>query len=162
MFLYSPASNPWDCLRCLTLHPLADLFYQCHLMSLGSIQPRCNYCVRTIRLHPPLSVARCSFIQLGELRQRGVTKLPKLRNSNKRSRTRVLSIDSLMSSSSTGYESYLTPRQTNSVLTTTPLHVTPSSPHFSSLYHINNLSHINGKNFLQTCLFHMRRALSFR
>ena len=41
----------------------------------------------------PLSVARYSCIQLGELWQRGL-KLPKLRNGNKRIRTRVLSIES--------------------------------------------------------------------
>ena len=59
-----------------TSPPLADLFIS---TSLGSIEPRFNYCVKTIRSHLSITVciARYSFIQLSELWQRGVIKLAK-------------------------------------------------------------------------------------
>ena len=45
--------------------------------SLGSIQSRCNYCADYSFTYPPLSIARKSFIfiQLSELKQRGVNEI---------------------------------------------------------------------------------------
>ena len=49
-----------------------------HYTSLGSIQPCCNYCIKTICSDIHLSVARFSFIQLSELWQRGMKEIAKV------------------------------------------------------------------------------------
>ena len=47
------------------------------LNSLGSIQPCCNYCTKTLLRYPPLFVTRYSFIRLSELWQRGINETAK-------------------------------------------------------------------------------------
>ena len=72
--------SPQDHSKRFTLHPLADLFIQTTSQpSLGSIQPCCNYCTKTIHSHTHhCFIARYSFIQLSELRQQGVNKTAKV------------------------------------------------------------------------------------
>ena len=75
-FLYSEVSSSWDCSKCFTLHPLADLFIP--------MPPRLpweafSHTAITAQIYlftyPPRSIARHSFIQLSELRQRGVNEI---------------------------------------------------------------------------------------
>ena len=90
------ASNPWDCLKIkvcsyiqrgiqslglfkapyiqLTGRPVHS---SANSTTLGIIQPCCNYCAKTIRSHIHQSSDRYSFIfiQLSELKQRGVIKI---------------------------------------------------------------------------------------
>ena len=62
MFLYSAVSSPSGHSEHFTNQPLAAPS-DTNSTSLGSIQPRYNYCVKTINSH----IARYSFIQLSEL-----------------------------------------------------------------------------------------------
>ena len=73
---YSAVSSPWDCSKRSTL-PGRPVHSNAILTSLGSIQPYCNCCTKTIRSDIHLSVARYSFIQLSELGQRGMNEIGK-------------------------------------------------------------------------------------
>ena len=44
--LFSAVSSPWDCSKCFTMHPLADLS-----TSLGSTQPCYSYCAKRLFVH---------------------------------------------------------------------------------------------------------------
>ena len=52
-----------DCSKCFTLHPSNIAIYSNAILTfLGSMQPCCNYQDYSFT-YPPLSTARCSFIQ---------------------------------------------------------------------------------------------------
>ena len=75
--IYSAISSPWDYSKHFTLHPLADLFQRQLDFSWkhsGMLQLlHKDYSFR----YPLLFVARCSFIQLSELRQCGMDGIAK-------------------------------------------------------------------------------------
>ena len=78
MLLYSAVSSPWDCSKCITFHPLADLFiptpFRLLWEAFSNLQLLLgNYAFK----YPHLSVARYSFIQLSEPLQRGMNEIAK-------------------------------------------------------------------------------------
>ena len=71
--LYSAVSSLWDCSKHFTLHPLADLFIPTPICLLWEAFSHAAITVQRLIVHiSALSLARYSFIQLGELWQRGM------------------------------------------------------------------------------------------
>ena len=90
-FLYSAVSNPQDCSKRFTLY-FPDRPVQSNTMStfLGSIQPYATISARRLLVHPPLFIAGYTLIQLSELEQCRMKKLPKVLTPQDRIQTRVL------------------------------------------------------------------------
>ena len=77
-FLLSSVSSPWDCSKCFTFHPQADLFIPTPSRLLWEAFSHATITARRPFVHiSTCAVARYSFIQLSELWQCGMNEIAK-------------------------------------------------------------------------------------
>ena len=77
--LYTMVSTPWDCSKCFTVYSWQTCSFQHQLDFSGNYSATLQLLQEDYSFtSASLPVARCSFIQLSELWQRGVNKIAKL------------------------------------------------------------------------------------